>query len=81
MAYRDKDEADLDDREWPDESDQDDEPELINCPYCGSPISEEAEVCPHCHSFVSIEDIPRRRPWWLWLAILAAIVAMMMWVM
>lgn len=82
MAWHDEpdDEADLDDREAPDEADRDDEPALVNCPYCSSPVSEEAEVCPHCHSFIGIEDIPRHHPWWIWLALAAALVGILMWV-
>lgn len=64
---------DLDDRELPDEADQDDddEPETIPCPYCRAPISEEAELCPRCNSFISFEDAPPSKPWWL---IIAAVV-------
>ena len=34
------------------------------CPYCGKPLSELAEVCPHCHSYISSEDAPSHKPLW-----------------
>ena len=67
--------ADPDDRDDPDESDMDDDddPEAVACPYCRRPMSEDADICPHCGNFISFEDAPRRRPWW----VVAAVVALM----
>lgn len=73
-------EADPDD---PDPSDMDDEetgdePAVVPCPYCGEEISEDAEVCPQCRSFISAEDAPpARKPWYVVagaVALLAAVV-------
>ena len=39
------------------------------CPYCGRAMSEFAEVCPHCKSYISREDVPAgRQPWWVLVA-------------
>lgn len=53
----------FDDHDDPLESDMDDsdDPELIPCPYCKKPITEEAEICPHCHNYVSFDE-PRYGP-------------------
>ena len=72
------DEAELDEREWPDEADADDEPSLIDCPYCASPISEEAEVCPHCGSFINLEDTARRGRAWIWVAVAGVLAAVLL---
>ena len=59
-----------DDRDLPDPSDTDtpgdETDDTVPCPYCGREVYESAERCPHCGSYVSDEDAPRRRrPWWL----------------
>jgi DNA-directed RNA polymerase subunit RPC12/RpoP len=70
MAYRDEeaDEEGLDERELPDEADQDerddDDVETVPCPECGKPVYEEADVCPHCGSFI-LRDVRAGRPRWV----------------
>jgi len=70
-----------DGRENPDEVDADvdmDEPELVPCPHCGRHIVEDAEQCPKCGQYISVEDSPRARPvtWWVFAAVVViAIVA------
>ena len=51
-------EDDDDDRDAPLESDRDpsDMLDVVDCPYCGQPISEQAEICPRCGSYISRED-------------------------
>ena len=85
MAYRDSqydedDEAELDEREEPDEADTDDrlEAELVPCPDCGKAVYEEAEVCPHCGSFISGETVTAKRPWWVVAAAIALLVAVLL---
>ena len=81
MAYHDEqfedDEAELDEREEPDASDVDDDdaPEMLPCPFCGKPVYESADVCPHCRNFVSFEGHSGRRPWWAIAAAVALLVA------
>lgn len=72
----------LSDRDAPDPSDVDDsdsDDETIPCPYCGEPVYEGAELCPHCRSFISFEDAPRRHPWWIWIGVGLALAAMLWW--
>lgn len=72
----DADEADLDEREWPDESDVGDEEATSPCPFCGKAVWEQADVCPHCRNFISFDGPPRRKPWWILVgAILGLLVA------
>lgn len=49
---------DADDRDLPDESDMDehDEPDIVPCPACRKPISEDAERCHHCGHYVSASE-------------------------
>lgn len=81
MAYRDDesegDEAYLDQREDPDESDVGggEESETLPCPFCGKPVYESADVCPHCRNFVSFAEVSGRRPWWVIAAVVALLVA------
>src|SRR5262249_31974073 len=71
----DDDDCGLSERDDPQESDQDpgeydDEVEEVPCPYCGEPVYEQAEICPHCRSYVSREDAPRRPvPRWIWVGV------------
>lgn len=65
MRYQDEqDEDDEIDPEDPDASDQDDSDvdddarDEIDCPYCGKPVAEFAEICPHCRNYISHEDAP-----------------------
>jgi predicted nucleic acid-binding Zn ribbon protein len=92
MAYRDsyEDEEDeegtLEDRDDPDESDMDEEdedgPALVECPYCGSRISEDAEQCPRCGSYMSEEDAPRRKPPWILVTAVVLVAAILVtWVL
>lgn len=42
-----------------------DEPGTLPCPYCKKEISELAEICPHCKSYISFEDVPPEpKPLW-----------------
>ena len=78
-----EDEADdFDDREDPDDSDMDDsdEPELVPCPYCHKSISEDAERCHHCGSYIPKEDAaPRAIPVWVMIGIVFALIVVIAW--
>jgi predicted nucleic acid-binding Zn ribbon protein len=61
--------------EDPLKSDQDstDEPGLINCAVCGEAVSELADVCPHCRSFVH-PGAERGARWRnVWLSVIAVL--------
>ena len=86
MSYRDEydedDQAHLRDREDPDASDMDDDdaPEVVACPYCKGEMSEDAEICPHCGSYVLVEDVHRAtRPWWVTAGMVACVIILVMW--
>ncbi len=54
----------IDDRELPDAADVGDEDDpTVPCPYCGKRIHEETQICHHCGSFISEEDVPSGSPW------------------
>ena len=73
----------IDDREFPDESDTDssDEPELVACPNCRRMISEVAEQCPYCRNYISHEDAPRRIPWWVLIGAVVALAGALFWIL
>ena len=83
MAYRDDpfedDEAELDEREDPDDSDVDDreDSETLPCPFCGRPVYEAADVCPHCRNFISFEGASPRKPWWFVAVVVTLVVALL----
>lgn len=80
MTYPD-DEEDVEERDedWedPDPSDQNkhDDPEESPCPFCREPVSELADVCPHCRNFITHGEGPLHgRPMWKIVAILLIVV-------
>jgi hypothetical protein len=61
---------------WEDDDDDDDLPEedddeepTIPCPYCRREIHEDSQRCPYCEHYISSEDAPVRKPWWLILGV------------
>ena len=68
MNYEDDDYGEeLDEREAPDAEDADWnlDPSVVKCPYCRHEVSEDAPRCPHCGSYISAEDAPYQRSWWM----------------
>src|SRR5688500_5455432 len=47
----------------PEETDDDDEPDIVACPNCNRAISEEAERCHHCGHYVVHEESLNRPGW------------------
>ena len=80
---------DLDDFEDPDPSDQDPDEldddsadvRVIPCHYCDQPVYDDADVCPHCGSFLLHQDNPDRRPWWWLVIVVACLVAVLLWLL
>jgi hypothetical protein len=52
---------------------QDDEEPTIPCPYCRRAIHEDSERCPYCERYISREDAPARKPWWIILGVVACL--------
>jgi hypothetical protein len=68
---RDDEDADLHD---------DEEEPTIPCPYCRREIHEDAERCPYCEHYISAEDAPVRKPWWLVLGVGACLYVVYRWI-
>ncbi len=49
------------------------------CPYCGKPIYEGSERCPHCENYISEEDAPTGKPAWIIVGTVIALVLAVMW--
>ena len=66
---------DLDDREFPDEDDNGDEAEWIQCRECGAEVYEDAVQCPCCGNYITSDtSVWVGRPlWWIGLAVLGII--------
>jgi hypothetical protein len=81
--WRDDDEADLHDAEYPDASDQDEEDaqgysntDVEPCPFCQRFIYEGADVCNHCGNFIAFGELPRRSFIWAIAGVTAAVLAL-----
>jgi hypothetical protein len=74
------DDDDLDDREWPDDEGEDeDDDETVPCPHCRMPVYEDAEQCPSCGKYLSREDVPWRRPFWLLVGVVMGLLIVAYW--
>jgi hypothetical protein len=62
------------------EGDEEDEADFAPCPYCRRPIYDDAERCPECGAYLSREDEPYRKPWWLIVGVAACLYAVYRWV-
>ena len=69
---------DLDDGEWPDETD-DDEDGTVACPHCGESVYEDAERCPGCEMYLSRENRPWSRPLWLVGGVVICVILALLW--
>ena len=69
------DDSDEDRDAWDEGEDDDDT--LMPCPHCGRMIYDDAEQCPKCGKYVSREDAPRSRPWWVVAGVLVCLYVML----
>lgn len=58
----------------------DDDDDLIPCPYCRRPIYEDSERCPECGKYLSREDAPLMLPTWVVVGVVLALMVTMLWV-
>ena len=81
MPWRDADD-DLDGIEYPDDDEADGGEQTAPCPYCQRPVYDDAERCPACGSYLSVEDAgrPARRPWWMVAGVLLCLAVLLGWV-
>ena len=79
MPYRDDDRQKLDPREFPEPDESNDG--LMPCPHCFAVIFEQSECCPACGEYLSEEDAPSRKPWWIVAGILLCLAVAIYWVM
>jgi hypothetical protein len=71
--------------EWDDEDDldyssDDEDDDTIPCPYCRRPIHEDSQRCPHCENYISEEDAPTRKPWWLIIGVVVCLLIVYSWI-
>jgi hypothetical protein len=59
--------------------DEDDEEPTIPCPYCRREIHEDSQRCPYCERYVSQEDAPSRKPWWIIIGVVACLYVVYLW--
>jgi hypothetical protein len=60
--------------------DDDDEEPTIPCPHCRREIHEDSQRCPYCESYISTEDAPVRKPWWLVLGVGVCLYVVYRWI-
>jgi hypothetical protein len=82
-----EDSSEPDDPEFPDDADMDQDnadeiADTVPCPYCGKVLYEQAELCPHCHSYISQEDAPSHKPLWILIGVVVCLVIVLLfWVL
>ena len=67
--------------EDPDETDMNDDPGEVICPYCKREIMEDLPQCPYCGSYFSAEDAPHKREWWWVVALVLLILLLLVYVL
>ena len=80
------DDRDLQEWELPepvDEAEADSSTATIRCPGCGAAIYEESVQCPYCGDYVTPDAAVglAGRPWWFVVMAVAAILAVMTWLL
>ncbi len=81
MIVRDHDAEDIDDAEdggWGDDPDDD---ATSPCPACGRSIYDDSERCPDCGQYLSREEAPFRKPWWVVAGVLACLGVVSWWIL
>ena len=81
MPYRDDDHEAIHPREFPDPEPDADAPALLPCPHCLGVLCEESQYCPHCGNWISEEDAPPRKPWWVLVGALVCLGMSIWWIL
>jgi hypothetical protein len=85
MPFRGDDTDELDRREWPEPDPNDDSEEYadtIPCLFCKKPIYENAEWCPHCHSYLFYDaSSVGRKPWWFLGGVAVCLLIVLFWIL
>lgn len=79
MPIRDDDRQRLDSSEFPDPDDSQGD-DLVSCPHCRAMIFEESERCPACGQYLSREDAPGFKPWWIVLGVVLSLAVTIFWI-
>jgi uncharacterized protein YbaR (Trm112 family) len=70
----------LDDREWPEpDQDDNDSTDTVACPFCKSPVYDDAEWCPHCRNYLFYEATSQR-PWWIVGGVVVCLAVVLYWI-
>jgi hypothetical protein len=76
-----RDDEDHDEEEWDDLDDDDDDDETMPCPHCRANVYYDAERCPNCGLYLSREDAPSRKPWWVVAGVFACLAMVTWWIL
>jgi hypothetical protein len=76
----DESDMDPDDGDAAVDDDDDDAVDTVPCTYCGHAVYEHADICPHCRNFISFPDAGPRRPLWIVVAAILALIGIGWWV-
>jgi zinc-ribbon domain len=68
---------DNDDEDWDDDPDEE---STVPCPHCREPVYDDTELCPNCGQYLSIEDSPHRKPWWVVLGVVVCLMMVFWWI-
>jgi zinc-ribbon domain len=78
MIARNFDDHDFDEEDWGEDPDED---VTMPCPHCREPVYDDAELCPHCGQYLSREDAPSRKPWWVILGVVVCLMMTSWWIL
>ncbi len=78
MTSGDDDREELQEREYP-------EPDgegaaAVPCPFCRTPVWDDADICPKCGMFIGLEDETGGRTWWFRATVLLCLGVVLFWI-